>query len=788
MPALRNFLPSMPGFGIRYVLAVGVILCRLPCVSEGSDQQPRAAVRPPSDTKLVRIPRIDRLPKLEEFLDMQAPPEWKGQLAEVTGFIQRSPDNGSPATESTEVFLGYDQRALYIIFIAHDRHPEAIRARLERRESLFERMQTMSADEDSVGIYLDTFRDGRRAYEFACNPLGIQNDSLYSEDSDSADLAFDAVWTSHGKLTSGGYIVLMSVPFKSLRFSHERSQTWNVAAWRVLGRRTEESWWPRINSEHRGILSQAAVASGMENIAPGRNLQLVPYISSRTYQSVDARDPQNPVYSGRAAQIDAGFDAKAILKESLVLDITARPDFSQVESDDPQFTAGQRYEVFHPERRPFFTENSSYFEVPMAIPDQHFLFTRRVAHPDFGARLTGKLGHYSVGAFLADDRSPGESVPESDSLAGKHAYFDMFRLTRDLPSRSNVGVSFAEWRLQDSYSRIADIDATVGIGRTWKATLMGAYNWNRSLDGSTHSGGTLDARVTRVSRGFNYIGAFINRAPGFQPEMSFYDHSNWREYRQMVAYQFWPKNPWITRVYTELYAARTLHYNGDLSWEGIKPMVKMDLKHNTTMTGYVWAWRDAFGPEDFRVLDHVVKFPVVPAYGLGISSTQSRFLSFNLTTEWGRGANSVPATGKAPLAVTYQRVQADWSIFTSRGLTVTNTFLFDRNANISDGRSIYNLNIARSKWNWQVNRELSFRFIAQYSSVLANPLLTATPAARSLNGDFLVTYLVHPGTALYVGYNSNLSKPGPGIGPRSPDEFVNDGRQFFVKFSYMLRF
>jgi hypothetical protein len=424
----------------------------------------------------------------------------------------------------------------------------------------------------------------------------------------------------------------------------------------------------------------------------------------------------------------------------------------------------------------------------MAIPAQHFLFTRRVAHPDFGARLTGKLGHYSVVAFLADDRSLGESVPANDPVAGKHAYFDMLRLTRDLPSRSNVGASYAERRFQGSYSRIADIDATVGIGSTWKATLMGAYNWNRSLDGSTHAGGTLDARVTRVSRGFNYIGAFINRAPGFQPEMSFIDHNDWREFRQMVAYQFWPKNPWITRLYTELYAARTLHYNGDLSWEGIKPMVKVDVKHNTTVTAYLWAWRDAFGPQDFKVLDHLEKFPIVPAYGFGISSTQSRFLSFDLSTEWGRGANSVPATGKAPLAVTYQRVQADWSIFPLRGLTVTNTYLFDRNANIADGRAIYNQNIARSKWNWQLNPELSFRLIVQFSSILANQSYTATPTARSLNGDFLITYLVHPGTALYIGYNSNLSEPGPGIGRSSLHEFVNDGRQFFVKFSYMLRF
>lgn len=772
--------------GRRCIFVFG--LCLVSQALQATDVGPHNVISTPKNAETIRIPKIDRAPRLEEFLEMKVPPDLEGKLARVTDFIQRSPDNGRAATEPTDVYLGYDQHALHIVFIAHDRHPEQIRARMERRESIFDRNQTSASDEDYVGIYLDTFLDRRRAYEFACNPLGIQNDALYSEDSDSSDPAFDAIWSSQGRLTSSGYVVLMALPFKSLRFTHQSSQVWNVALWRNVGRRTEEAWWPKISSENRGILSQAAAATGLENISPGRNLQIVPYLSSRTYQSVDARNPQNPVYAGRAAKIDAGFDAKAIVKDSLVLDITARPDFSQVESDDPQFTANQRYQIYFPDKRPFFTENSSYFEVPMVVPGQHFLFTRRIARPDFGARLTGKLGHYAVGALLADDLSPGESVPKTDPLTGKRAYFEMFRVTRDLPSHSDLGFSFAERRFQNSYSRIADIDTTFGIGRTWKGTLMGAYNWNGSLDGTPHAGGTLDATLTRVGRGFNYIGYFVNRAPGFQPEMSFYEHGNWREWGHTFAYQFWPNSQWITRLWAEIYAARNLHYNGDLSWEGIKPMVKMDVKHNTTITGYVWAWRDAFGPQDFKTLRSVVKFPIVPAYGLGVASTQSRFLSFNLSAEWGRGANQVPAIGTFPLKVHYQRLQADWSLFTSRGLTVTNTYLFNRQVSNPENRAIYNLNIARSKWNWQVNRELSFRFIAQYNSVLANPLFTSTPTARSFNADFLVTYLVHPGTAIYVGYNSNLSKPGPGIGPASPDEFVNDGRQFFVKASYTLRF
>jgi len=264
-------------------------------------------------------------------------------------------------------------------------------------------------------------------------------------------------------------------------------------------------------------------------------------------------------------------------------------------------------------------------------------------------------------------------------------------------------------------------------------------------------------------------------------------HNDWREVGQTFAYQFWPKNPWITRIWAEVYAARSWHYDGVKNWEGLSPMVKIDIKHNTTVTAYMWAWRDQLGPKDFTQLDHVVKFPIVPAYGVSVQSTQMRFLSFLLSTEWGTRTNVSPPVGHAPLQAYYRQAEADLTIVTSRGFTVTNTYLFDHNENLQNSQSIYNSHLIRSKWNWQLGRELSFRFIGQYNAVLANPIYTATPS-RSFNADFLISYLVHPGTALYLGYNSNLSKPGPTISPFNPERFANDGRQLFVKVSYLFRF
>jgi hypothetical protein len=128
-----------------------------------------------------------------------------------------------------------------------------------------------------------------------------------------------------------------------------------------------------------------------------------------------------------------------------------------------------------------------------------------------------------------------------------------------------------------------------------------------------------------------------------------------------------------------------------------------------------------------------------------------------------------------------------------RSLKIENSYLFSRLRAKDSAAAIYNNHIARSKWNWQFTRELSLRVILQYNSTLANPLLTSLSTSKTFNTDFLITYLLHPGTAVYVGYNSNLANPGLGLDPTTQqaaylNRFTNDSRQFFVKVSYLFRF
>ena len=421
----------------------------------------------------IRIPRVSTPPRIEDFLTMEPSPAWKNKLAKAEKFRQRIPSDGAPVSERTEVYLGYDAKNLYAIFICFDHEPPQLRARLSRREDVF--------DDDFVELMLDTFNDHRHSYAFFVNPLGVQADALWTEGAGSADnnfdMSFDTVWNSAGKVTDRGYVVWMAIPFRSLRFASSDPQTWGILLARDLPRKNEKSFWPQYSSRIQGRLNQAGQATGMEKISPGRNFQLIPYGVFRSFKELDLRDPANPTYTQRAAFGQFGLDAKAVLKDKFILDVTANPDFSQVESDDPQVTVNQRFEVEFPEKRPFFLENSNYFQTPIQL-----LFTRRIADPKWGVRLTGKDGPWSVGTLVAETDSPGEAVtpPNPDfagnPLYGKHALFAIGRVSRDIGAQSSIGLLYADREAGGFFNRVGSIDGRFKLNENWTASVQGAYS------------------------------------------------------------------------------------------------------------------------------------------------------------------------------------------------------------------------------------------------------------------------------------------------------------------------
>jgi hypothetical protein len=736
----------------------------------------KAAAKP-----AVTIPRLTAVPAFEQFLDMSADKIAATGMAKVEGFIQERPKDGEAASQKTEAYLGYDEKNLFVVFLCFDSEPDKIRARMTRRETAF--------SDDFVEVTLDTFRDQRRGYVFWSNPVGIQADGLWNEENagNGPDFSFDTVWDSQARVTEKGYVVWMAIPFKSLRFSPEELQTWGITLLRMIPRANEWAYWPRVSSRIQGRLNQAGTVTGLQQISPGRNIQLNPYGFLSSFRSLDTRDPNQARFVSKRADFEAGLDAKFVIKDSLVLDLAINPDFSQVESDEPQPTINQRFEVFFPEKRPFFLENASFFQTPVNL-----LFTRRIADPRFGARLTGKLGKYNIGALVADDAAPGRRLPDADPLADKSALFAVARVSRDIFKQSSIGFMFTDREFQNSYNRVGGIDGRFKIGQNWTTTFQAVTSESRFPDGQKLSGPAYQAGANYTGRKLAYDLQFTDYARGFRTQSGFFIRPDVRAVDQFFRYDFRPEGKRFISWGPRLVANHSWDHDGTQLNESYIPILQFDFVRQTSFSVYYAPESEFLRPVDYPLLTRTREYHRV---NRGINFNSNYFSKVNVQGEyrWGQRVNFVPAPDTLPSLE--DRVTANLTV-TLRPITplvIDNTYLFEKLQSRENGANIFNNHIIRSKWNWQFNRELSLRVILQYDGVLANQQLTSLQTTKNFNSDFLVTYLLHPGTALYVGYNSNLQNLDPSLGRnefgllRTKDRFLNDGRQFFVKFSYLFR-
>ncbi len=549
----------------------------------------------------------------------------------------------------------------------------------------------------------------------------------------------------------------------------------------------EDTYWPRVSARIEGTLNQEGNMNGLERISPGRNVQLIPYGVFRSFRTLDQRNPSAPVFENRAADGNIGLDTKLVLKDRLVLDFTVNPDFSQVESDQPQTTVNQRFEVFFPEKRPFFLENSNFFDTPINL-----LFTRRIADPQFGARLSGKLGRYAVGALLADDQSPGKKVPDNDPLAGKRAHFAILRVNRDVGKHSSVGMVFTDREFGGGSNRVEGVDTHFKYGKNWVGDAQAVTSSTRFPDGTTLAGPAYQAFVERGGRKLLFNTFFLDNSPGFLTQTGFFRRPDIRRFSNFGRYRFRPEGKHLISHGPSAFQLNLWAHDGTPLEDFINVNYLFEFKRLTEFGVFANTGHERLRPSDFSSLLVNQNYP---KNHHGVFFFTSFFPQVTAFAEagWGRAINFGTASGP-PVSARDNYVDSGITVRPIRKLSIENRYLLSRLRVRDANAGIFTDHIIRSKWNYQINRELSVRFIAQYHATLANPRFSSLPRTKNFNADFLITYLLHPGTAVYVGYNSNLQNLDPSltlIGSdllRTRSRFINDGRQFFVKVSYLFRF
>jgi hypothetical protein len=771
-------------------------------------QEQAAKATPASNPSLTheinsnQVPRLASGPKLADFEGMEPASDIAKKMLKVTGFIQRDPKDGAPVSQKTEAYLGYTDKSLYIIFLAFDNNVKLLRARMLRRELI--------DDDDQCGFFLDTFHDHRHAYYFYANPYGIEQDGLYSE-ANGPDQSFDTVWHTFSKITSQGYIVGFEIPFKSLRFKPSPTHSFGILLARVIPRSGERAYYPENSSRSQGLLVHEGDIGGFEQISPGRNMQFIPYTSLGAFRSLDGRDPAGERFTGKHLEPKAGLDAKIVIKDSLVLDATINPDFGQIESDDPQVTVNQRFEVFFPEKRPFFQENSSYFATPMNL-----VFTRRVVDPLYGARLTGKVGDWAIGTFVANDRAPGRNVIDTDPLSGNSAYYGVFRVNREIGKNNSIGFIYTDREMHTApnsfctitecavgFNRVGGFDAQFKLNKNWQVNAQAVTSETKLNDGTHLAGPAYQLFGEYSSRKIEFNSTYQDISPGFTTETGFVPRADIRQVNNFFGYTFHSEGKFLVSHGPRLNANGIWDHNGTrLNYLG-NANYTVELPRQTFVAVFALLEHERLRPADFSTLPGNRDYAHV-VWGPAINTTYFKSVGLSGEIDMGTATNFVPRNGP-PVLANFTSVNFNARVRPTKGLTIDNTYLLTRLLDQQTGLNIFNNHIMRSKWNYQFTKEFSLRLIGEYDSTLPNPGLTTLPNSKRFNGDVLFTYLINPGTAIYAGYNSNLQNLDPSLQRvcdgftcppgQSPDgllrtrnTFINDGRQIFVKISYLFRY
>ncbi|MGH7583028.1 MAG: DUF5916 domain-containing protein [Gemmatimonadales bacterium] len=750
----------------------------------------------------VNPPRLTGAATIDGNLDE---PQWQ-QAALLTGFSQFSPVDGVAAADSTEVMVWYSPTALYIGVHAIDRSG-AVHATIAARDQIF--------SDDNVQVFLSTFNDGRQATFFAVNPLGIQADGALNENGSNScngmsncalqtrqhpDLSPDFVWESKGRITADGFDVEIRIPFKSIRFQDARTQTWGINILRVVQRSGAEETWAPVKRGASSFLAQSGKLTGLTGLDAGHVLDLIPTVTSRVDYAAPAPGKAWD-YSGGAPQV--GGDLRYGVTHNLTLNATAHPDFSQVESDVPQFQFDPRQALFFPEKRPFFLEGNEQFDAPFGM-----IYTRRIVQPVFAGKLTGKTMGTQVGVLAAVD-------DQAASHYGDNPVFGIVRLARDLGPGSRAGFAWTEQHDGPETNRVVGADARVVVGGDNTVAISGALAHDRDA-GTTIDGPAWGANFTHAGRHFrtNYglsaISPDYRTRSGFvgQTGLGIVNLSNsytwlWdRRAVQSLTFEVAPAAHWVYRdlVHGGPMQNRYLHFNLNARFQG-------------GWTAGASYFQESFGYDPSIYTRYRLLHPdgTVTAftgggdrlpnhdYLLTIGSPIWRHFDFNafviggLTdenySEWARG-RLIVVNAAADLRLTDQL---------RFNLQYNQTTIWRP----SDGSQVSNQIVPVLTIIYQPTRTFQFRLISQYALnrqdslrddsrtnlpiVYLNSDGTWTRAAafdnQLLESNLLFTYFPNPGTVVYLGYGTIDQQPDYlGRAHLAPVQ-----SNFFVKLSYLWR-
>jgi hypothetical protein len=720
-----------------------------------------AAHRP---APVARARVVTKAPDINGRLDDEA---W--QSAEpFRDFIQRELQEGAPVTERTEVRIVTDGEALYVGAWLYDRDP----SRIVPGEKVRDVTLTNS---DYFAIILDTYLDRQNGFVFATTPAAVEYDGQVVKEGEGGgvtqsgqtraqsgsmggfNLNWDGSWTVATSVDSLGWYAEFRIPFSTLRYGGNATQTWGLNFARSIRRKNEEAYWafiPRQFNLYR--LSRAGTMEGIQ--VPVRRVATVtPYVLGGA-QRAYALDDQGQWGHTSNRPSEFGADLKFGLTPSLTLDLTYNTDFAQVEVDE-QRTNLTRFPLFFPEKRPFFLENAGIFSAgtPQAVD---LFFTRRIGIDSIGrpvpiiggGRVSGRVGGTTVGLLQLFTEDVKDGPPTMS--------YTVARVARELSARSRVGAIAVQRQATsdgDDYNRTFGIDGRIGAGETWTFDWWGSKTETPGREGdefaySARAGYQTGSwnngiRFMQVGDAFNPEVGFLNRSGGYR----FYDIS----FMRLVRVPAWK---WLKQ------------WNPHSSFRGYYGLdgFYQSGQWHIDLTEMEFANGGRFGPElniyheglqePFEISPGVVLPPDnydYPTLGLDFSTNPSAPLSFTLRGDFGPFYNGTRNGGSATLVYRH-------------GASFTSSLLVDYNdVHLDQGNFVRSL----------IGTRLGYFFTPR---ILIQSLVQYNDQAQAWTANARFGWLNTAGTGLFVVYNEGQVAEGffNWLRPQSRSFIIKYTRQF----------
>ena len=697
---------------------------------------------------------------------------WRDATRVTTWYEVAPGDNNEPPVKNL-AYLTYDDRFLYIGFDLADPDPSAIRAPLGDHDAI------NGNSTDFAGVFIDALNTGRTATEFFATPRNVQYDAI-TDDASGENSSPDFFWDSAAKITEHGWTLEMRIPFSSLRYRTGDPQTWGIILFRNYPRRFRYQFFStRLPKNSNCLVCYENKMLGLEHLPTGGHLVAAPYVSGTDAAHAQDDTAGEPlVHEGVKPRI--GLDLKFTPNANNALDVTIRPDFSQVESDTAQISANERFALFYPEKRPFFLEGVDLFQTPFQA-----LYTRTITAPDWGARATGKEGGIRYTALVSDDQGGGTVIipgPNSSTTADQAGASTVFvgRAKREM-GLSFVGAMLADRESKDGdwHNRVVGPDFQWRPSRTDVVTGQWLYSETKTPDRVDLADEWTGRRLTGTAgqlywnHNTHHYDAFakvVDVGTGFRADTGFIPQVGYREGYAQTGWQVYPSG-FVRRERTFVNVDYQIDQAGSLITRDVQPGVGMDTRWNGFM-------QFRYVDNRTRALNDVIAQHQFAYY---VQMSPSRRLAF------------VMVNGTLGQDIDFDNARPAHGYTFNSGLTLqtTNHFAVDVVANVRSlnvdvaarpGAPLLTERVSRLKGTYTFTSRLFVRVIGQYVSTTRDPTLfidSVDARDASFGGSALLAYKINWQSVMFVGYGDNRENPDPNRGTLQPLD-----HSVFVKISY----